>query len=47
MSGVVGRRIRELVREICKTNDVEILKRHVLEDHVHLFHYRHMYQYLN
>ena len=37
MSGLVGIRIRELVREICKTNDVEILKGHVSEDHVHLF----------
>jgi putative transposase len=37
MSGLVGIRIRELVREICKTNDVEVLKGHVSEDHNHLF----------
>ncbi len=37
LSGLVGVRVRELVREICKTNDVEIFKGHVSEDHVHLF----------
>jgi putative transposase len=37
LSGLVGIRVRELVREICKTNDVEIFKGHVSEDHVHLF----------
>ena len=37
LSGLVGIRVRELVREICKNNDVEILKGHVSEDHVHLF----------
>ncbi len=28
---------RELVREICKAHDVEILKGHVGKDHVHVF----------
>jgi len=37
LSGLVGIRVRELIREICKNNDVEILKGHVSEDHVHLF----------
>lgn len=37
MAGEVGKRVRELVREICKRNDVEILKGHVSQDHVHLF----------
>ena len=37
MRGVVGERVREIVRQICKENDVEILKGHVSSDHVHLF----------
>ncbi len=37
MSGVVAERVRELVRQICKENDVEIIKGHVSKDHVHLF----------
>jgi putative transposase len=27
----------ELVREICKAQDIEIVKRHVGKDHVHVF----------
>src|SRR5215472_5846123 len=37
LGGVVGTRVRELVREICKANDIEIVKGHVGKDHVHLF----------
>jgi len=37
MSGEVARRTRELLREICKSNDVEILKGHVSVDHIHMF----------
>ena len=37
LGGFVGVRVRELVREICKRNNVEILKGHVSRDHVHLF----------
>ncbi len=37
MGGVVGERVRELIRGICKENDVEIIKGHVSKDHVHLF----------
>jgi len=29
--------VRTILREICKANDVEILKGHVSKDHVHLF----------
>ena len=29
LSGLVGIRVRELVREVCKSNDVEILRGHV------------------
>ena len=32
----VGKRVRELIREICRANDVEIIKGHVAKDHVHL-----------
>ncbi|MFN2261027.1 MAG: IS200/IS605 family transposase [Psychroflexus sp.] len=37
LSGEVGKRVRELVREVCRRNDVEILKGHVSKDHVHIF----------
>ena len=37
LGGVVGTRVRELVREICRANDIEILRGHVGKDHVHLF----------
>ena len=34
--GEVALRVRELVREICRANDIEILKGHISRDHVHL-----------
>ena len=34
--GAVGLRVRELVREICQANDIQIVKGHVRPDHVHL-----------
>jgi REP-associated tyrosine transposase len=37
LGGVVGARVRELVREICRANEMEIVKGHVGKDHVHLF----------
>ena len=37
MTGLVGERVRELIRGICKEHDVEIIKGHVSKDHVHLF----------
>jgi len=36
LRGDVAHRVRELTREICRTNDIEILKGHVRPDHVHL-----------
>ena len=36
MSGVVAERVRELLRQICKENDVEIIKGHISKDHVHM-----------
>ncbi len=35
--GDVGHRLRQLVIEICKTNEIEILSGHVAKDHVHVF----------
>jgi putative transposase len=35
--GLVAERVRELVGEISKANDIEILKGHVSKDHVHIF----------
>lgn len=35
--GKVAYRVRELIREICKTNNVEILRGHVSKDHIHIF----------
>ena len=37
MVDLVAERVRELLRQICKENDVEIISGHVSKDHVHLF----------
>src|SRR3954454_2980451 len=34
--GPIGKRARELIREICGTHDVQILKGQISKDHVHL-----------
>jgi putative transposase len=36
LHGEVALRVRDLIREICKSLDVEILKGHVSKDHLHL-----------
>ena len=36
LTGQVAVRLRDLVREICRTNDIEILQGHVSKDHVHI-----------
>ena len=36
LRGAVGLRVRELIRKMCATLDVEIIKGHVAVDHVHL-----------
>ena len=36
LHGDVAIRLRELIREICKAMDIEIVKGHVSKDHVHL-----------
>ena len=37
LTGEIAKRCRELIREICLSNDVEILKGHVAKEHVHIF----------
>jgi putative transposase len=37
MTGEVGTRLRELIREICGNHEVTIIKGHISKDHVHLF----------
>ena len=36
LRGDVGTEVRDLIREICRSNDIEILQGHVRPDHVHL-----------
>jgi len=36
LSGQVALRLREVVREVCRTNEIEILQGHVSRDHVHI-----------
>lgn len=36
LEGAVGERLRELVREICRTLDIEIIRGAVSKDHVHI-----------
>ena len=36
LAGDIATRTRELIREICKTMDIEIIKGHISKDHVHL-----------
>lgn len=36
LTGDISPRARELIREICKTMDIEIIKGHISKDHVHL-----------
>ena len=33
----IAERVRDLIRELCKTKEVEIIKGHISRDHVHLF----------
>jgi len=36
LTGEVGKRLRDLIREICRTHDIEILQGAVSSDHVHV-----------
>lgn len=33
----IAKRARELIREVCRTCDVEIVRGHIAKDHVHIF----------
>ena len=37
LTGIVAERVRELLRGICKEHEVEIIKGHISQDHVHMF----------
>ena len=37
LTGEIAKRCRELIREICLSKDVEILKGHISKEHVHIF----------
>ena len=37
LKGDVAYRVRDLIREICRSDNVEIMKGHISSDHVHLF----------
>ncbi len=37
LTGEIAKRVRELIREICKGKEIEIIKGHVSKDHVHIF----------
>ncbi len=37
LTGELAKRVRDIIREVCKANEVEIIKGHVSKDHVHLF----------
>jgi putative transposase len=34
--GEIGHTLRDLIREICRSEDIEILQGHIRPDHVHL-----------
>lgn len=36
LGGKIGERVRDLIRKVCKNNDIEIIVGHVSKDHVHL-----------
>ena len=37
LTGRIGLRVRDLIREICRTENVQIIRGHVSKDHIHLF----------
>ena len=37
LRGEIAERVRDLIREICKAKDVEIIKGHISSNHVHMF----------
>ena len=37
LEGAVGERVRDLVRQVCDSNDIQIIKGRVSKNHVHLY----------
>ena len=37
LTGKIGVRVRDLIREICHTHNIQILRGHVSKEHIHLF----------
>jgi putative transposase len=37
LEGRLGSRLRELIREICLTNQIQIIRGHISKDHIHIF----------
>ena len=37
LRGEIAERARELIQEVCKAKDIEIVKGHISKDHVHIF----------
>ena len=37
LEGSVGKRIRDLIREICATHSIQIIRGHISKDHIHIF----------
>ena len=37
LKGEIGVRVRDIIREVCMSNDIIIIKGHVSVDHVHLY----------
>ena len=37
LRGEIAERVRELIQEVCKSKDIEIVKGHISKDHVHIF----------
>ena len=37
LTGRLGTRVRDIIREVCTTHNVQIIRGHVSKDHVHIF----------
>ncbi len=37
LTGSIGKRVRDLIREICATHSITIIRGHVSKEHIHIF----------
>ncbi|MDR4498751.1 MAG: IS200/IS605 family transposase [Candidatus Scalindua sp.] len=37
LRGEIAKRARDLIRKVCKTKEIEVIRGHVSRDHVHIF----------